>query len=246
MGMRTTISCAHCGKPGHTARECWIAHPELKPEGRNKMNGGQDVIEQLEAKLLSDIENVAGHALLQNVPYTDIKKNCGLGLECGSNIQQDVVARNTSTLYAHSQRNFVANMRLLVELTEGPGYGVREGFACASKCLAKYELDDVEAFYSITSDPHVHSRMNKLTLINYCMRSGSASTQGWGCSICNIINGGTDDRDMFPLKLHLGARTKVNVFLCDAIKDVLEQGILDKSELYWLNELAQGTKQLTC
>ncbi len=37
LGMRATISCAHCGKPGHTARECWTAHPELNPEGRNKM-----------------------------------------------------------------------------------------------------------------------------------------------------------------------------------------------------------------
>ncbi|MCP4255786.1 MAG: hypothetical protein GY775_20770, partial [Candidatus Scalindua sp.] len=37
LGMRATISCAHYGKPGHTARECWTAHPELKSEGRNKM-----------------------------------------------------------------------------------------------------------------------------------------------------------------------------------------------------------------
>ncbi len=31
LGMRATTTCAECGKPGHSAHECWVAHPEKKP-----------------------------------------------------------------------------------------------------------------------------------------------------------------------------------------------------------------------
>ncbi len=37
LGMRATTTCRHCGKAGHSANECWMAHPEMKPSGRNKL-----------------------------------------------------------------------------------------------------------------------------------------------------------------------------------------------------------------
>ncbi len=37
LGMRAATMCKYCGKAGHSANECWTAHPEMKPAGRNKM-----------------------------------------------------------------------------------------------------------------------------------------------------------------------------------------------------------------
>ncbi len=37
LGMHVTTTCRYCGKAGHTARECWTAHPELKPTKRSRV-----------------------------------------------------------------------------------------------------------------------------------------------------------------------------------------------------------------
>ncbi len=37
LGLRATTTCAHCGKAGHSIHECWTAHPEMKPAGRNRV-----------------------------------------------------------------------------------------------------------------------------------------------------------------------------------------------------------------
>ncbi len=34
LGMRAVTTCGHCGKTGHSASECWTAHPEKRPGGR--------------------------------------------------------------------------------------------------------------------------------------------------------------------------------------------------------------------
>ncbi len=50
-------------------------------------------------------------------------------------------------------------------------------------------------------------------------------------SAVRVLDGETDDRNVFCLKAHTGAKTKVNVFLRDALTDCVSNGILPRADI---------------